>query len=141
MFPHQTPGYEIRKKIFFVNTGSMIFRCDSICPFSTYRGTCHQLFYFCDFRRDFFTGRQPSRLAGRKTDRQTDIQTDRQIGRQTGRYNTYVLYLLHNKKLQCSSGKYFSVCLPVCLPVCLSVCMSFCLPACLLACLPAYIFV
>jgi hypothetical protein len=37
------------RKIFFVNTGSMIFRCDPICPFSTYRGTCHQLFYFCDF--------------------------------------------------------------------------------------------
>ncbi len=40
MFPPETPGYEIRKKNFFVDSGSMLFRCDPICPFSTHRGTC-----------------------------------------------------------------------------------------------------
>ncbi len=31
------------ERIFFVCTGSRLFRCDPICPFSTHRGTCRQL--------------------------------------------------------------------------------------------------
>jgi hypothetical protein len=30
-------------------------KIDPICLFSTPRGTYHKLFYFCDFRPDFFT--------------------------------------------------------------------------------------
>ncbi len=42
-FPLRSLDMSSERKFFFAVTGSMLFRCNPICPFSTHRGACPQV--------------------------------------------------------------------------------------------------